>query len=438
MNVTDYHYWMMKHVFRPFQKEIIKAAVENTKVGVLSARQIGKSYALAYLAIMFGLGTSKIPGHSILVISETENKAKKIIADIHAHLDKMEKVVGPLRTPNRGGALEIVLVNGSTISSKPGKPSALQGFTGTVLVDELSLTQYDPEDLFAQALIVASAQPYFRTIFLTNADEQGSFIHSLWFNNNPEWVARREGMALLDYSIYDVFEDLPEKLVQIKNSIHQKLWRKFYLNEFTSGNISFFDYDLVEEAKRSVIDHQDPLTILCYDPGFSRDGSGIVIANVSDKVTVLEEHLLFNMEIEDQLGFIQTLLERHQIGCIVFDQGVGGIVVGQQLKRRYGALVKPISINRNFYQKTSSEMQRLLWEGKVHIPNNCQHVIQDLKSFEKTAKGLFNVPHRLTEKGRTHCDCGVALLMALTYLSETRQPFKMETLNINHSFGKYI
>jgi len=144
------------------------------------------------------------------------------------------------------------------------------------------------------------------------------------------------------------------------------------------------------------------------------------------------------MEIQEQLEFIHTLLERHQIGSIVFDQGVGGIVVGQQLKRRYGALVKPQSINRNFYQKTSAELERLFYEGKIHIPAKCENLIQDLKSFEKTTRGLFNVPHRLTPQGRTHCDVGVALLMLLVYLQETLQPFKMETINVGHTFGKFI
>jgi phage FluMu gp28-like protein len=438
MNVTDYHQFMLEHVFKGFQKEILQASLTHSKVAVLGSRQIGKSYITSYIAIMLGLGTTKAPGHDVLVISENQDKARKIISDIHSHLDKMERVCGPLRKANRGGLFEVVLINGTSIVAKPGKPTALQGFTGSVLVDELSLSQFDPEDLFAQALIVSSAQSYFKAIFLTNADKTGTFVHNLFRNTNNEWNDRRKGMAVLEFNVYDVYPELPEKIVQIKNTIHEKLWRCFYLNDFVSSNISFLDHDLIEESKTVEISHKDPITILAYDPGFSKDGSGIVVAKVSDKISVIEEHLIFGMEIQEQLEFIHTLLERHQIGSIVFDQGVGGIVVGQQLKRRYGALVKPQSINRNFYQKTSAELERLFYEGKIQIPAKCENLIQDLKSFEKTSRGLFSVPHRLTPQGRTHCDVGVALLMLLVYLQETLQPFKMETINVGHTFGKFI
>jgi phage FluMu gp28-like protein len=390
ITVSEYHSFLVKHVMRPFQKEILDAAMTHNKVAVLGSRQLGKTWIVSYIAIMLGLGTKDSPGHATLVISENQAKARKIIEDIHAHLDKMEKVCGPLRKANRGGLFEVVLINGVSITAKPGKPSALQGFSGSVLVDEMSLSNFDVEELFGQALIVSSAKPYFKAIFLTNADKTGTFVHSLFRNDSNEWNERRKDMALLEYNVYDVYEELPDKIVQIKNTIHQKLWRCFYLNEFVSSNISFLDHDLIEEAKTVEITHRDPITVLSYDPGFSKDGSGIVIAEVSDKISVIEEHLIFGMEIQEQLEFIHTLLERHQIGSIVFDQGVGGIVVGQQLKRRYGALVKPQSINRNFYQKTSAELERLFYEGKIQIPAKCENLIQDLKSFEKTSRGLFS------------------------------------------------
>ena len=436
--LSEIHKWLWINYFRPFQRDIIRACLTNSKVAVLGSRQIGKTIALTYVAVLMGLGTKDVPGHNVLVISENEAKAKKLIRDVNEHLDKLERFLGPLREPNRGGTLEVVLYNGSTISAKPGKPSALQMFSGTVIVDELSLTQHDSEELYGQALIVASAKPYFKTIVCTNSDSEGSFVHNLFRSPEPSWVERRKDISMLEYNVYDVWEELPEKLIQIKNTIHPKLWRRFYLNEFLTGNIGYYDPALIEQAKHTSIPQKDPLTVLAYDPGFSRDGSGIVVANVTDKIVVLEEHLLFNMEIDRQLEFIDTLVKRHQVGCIAFDQGVGGIVVGQQLKRLYGALVKPVSINRNFYQTASAELERLLWENKIHIPSTCHNVIEDLKAFEKTDRGLFNVPHRLTRSGKTHCDCGVSLLMSLAYLQKKAITIDVQTFDLTHNHGLFI
>ena len=439
MNVTDYYKFLFKNVLRPFQREILTSALNNTKVGVLGSRQIGKTYAISFLALILGLGTKKIPGHNVLLISENEAKAKKLIADIHDHLNKMEKVCGELRQPNRGGLFEVVLLNGSVISAKPGKPSALKAWSGSVIVDELSLTQHDPEELFGQALIVASAKPYFRTIICTNADHDGSFVQNLWFNRSPDWTKRREEMALLDYNVYDVYEELPSKIKQIKSTIDSKLWRKFYLNEFLTGNLSYFDPNLISAATTNEISHKDPLTVICYDPGFSKDGSGIIVVEVSDRLKVIEEDLIFKMDIEDQIKVIDRLQKKYNVGSIIYDSGVGGIVVGQQLKRLYGNLAKPVSINRNFYQRTAAELERLLFEGKVQIPATCTNLIEDLKSFEKSSNGILSVPKRLLSDGnKTHLDCGVALLFSLDYLRKEVSSFILEPVNINHSFGKFL
>jgi predicted AAA+ superfamily ATPase len=60
MTVTDYYKFLFKNVLRPFQREILTSALNNTKVGVLGSRQIGKTYAISFLALILGLGTKKI------------------------------------------------------------------------------------------------------------------------------------------------------------------------------------------------------------------------------------------------------------------------------------------------------------------------------------------------------------------------------------------
>ena len=84
ITVSEYHSFLVKHVMRPFQKEILDAAMTHNKVAVLGSRQLGKTWIVSYIAIMLGLGTKESPGHATLVISENQAKARKIIEDIHA------------------------------------------------------------------------------------------------------------------------------------------------------------------------------------------------------------------------------------------------------------------------------------------------------------------------------------------------------------------
>jgi len=232
MNLGEYHEFMMEHVFKPFQKQIVSSILKENKIAVLGARQIGKSYALAYSAIMLACGFNTTPGDDVKVISETEDKAKKIIDDIQKHLDKIETVCGQIRQPNRGGIFEVVLINGAKITALAGKPTSLQAFSGHVIVDELSLTRFDPEQLFAQALIVGSSKDYLRTIICTNADGEGSFVDNFWNSKNSYWIKRRESWLMFDFNIFDVYDVLPDKLIEIKNSISPAHWQRFFLNTF--------------------------------------------------------------------------------------------------------------------------------------------------------------------------------------------------------------
>lgn len=439
LSVTDYHRFVSENVLRPFQRDIFDAVMETPRVGVLGARQIGKSYIISYAAVVLGLGTTHIPGHDVLIISETEAKAKKLIADVNRHLDKIEQLCGKMRQPNRGGALEVVLHNGATISAKPGKPSALQAFSGSVLVDELSLTPHDAEELVAQALIVASAAEHYRTILVTNADVQGSFVHKLWHGSEPNWTNRREAWQLLDYNVHDVYgEELPDKLLQIRKAVSGPIWRRFYLNDFVSGASGAFDPALIDATVGRELTIENPVTVIAYDPGFTKDPSGIVVARISDHIEVLDERVLDKWLVEDQLALIEELYKAHKPGRILYDPGVGGLVVGQELSKRYGQIAKPLSITRNFYERSAAAVDRLLAEGKISIPAHCKELLTDLGTFERSDRGYLQVPRRKTKSGSSHCDVGVAFLM-LTEELEKRDALKDPLfIDITHTHGTFL
>lgn len=434
MNLASYHKFMMQHVFRPFQREVVQAVIAGNRVGVLGSRQIGKSYALAYCSIMLACGWEGVPGHDVKIISETDAKSKRIVDDVHKHLDKMEAVCGAIREPNRGGVAEVVLKNGSRISAMVGKPSALQAWTGTVIVDELSLSRFDPEELLAQSLIVASSSPHLRTIIATNADRDGSFVHRFWHTK------KREGnWKLLEYNIHDVYPGgLPAQIDEIRKTIHPQLWQRFFLNQFASGLATCFDMALVDNCIG--IPSHAGVKVIGYDPGFSRHASGIVVCSISDAISVHEELILWNTAVEDQLSHIERLMAKHGATKIVVDQGVGGLVVKQLLQNRFGhGAVKPMSVNRNKYEVWRRQLERLIMDNKLVIDPSCINLIQDLKTLEVDDRGFLKVPERIVTGGSvTHCDAAVALMMVTEMLDSPVLGGQMQAVPVEHSFGKFL
>lgn len=443
MSTGEYFSFMYNHVLYDFQKEIILNILNNNKVAILGSRQLGKTYILSFAAIILACGTQSFKGRDVLIISETEEKSKKIIRDVQQHLDKMEKATGTIRQPGRGGLFDVVLSNGSMISAKPGKPTALQAYTGHTIVDEMSLTRFDTEELFGQALIVASSDESLRTVLCTNADYNGSFIHNFWYSPEDYWVNKRESWVLSNYTIWDAYPDgLPQKIKDIRASIQPKLWRKFFENSFETGYAGFFDENLILESERESLDDIDGLMVIAWDIGFTRDGSGIIVCEVSDKIKVLEEHLIFNTDIDNQIDFIKSLSEKYKAGKIVIDQGVGGVVVRQRLEKIFGAsMVNGVSVTRNFYSRSSATLERLFSERKIDISPSCRELISDLHSFERdeTTKSI-KIPYRFIDKNKkSHCDVGVALLLATEELQHSiSNNIQMQILNIDHDFGKFI
>lgn len=432
ISLGEYHAFMMQHVLKPFQKDAVLSVLQSTKLGLLGSRQIGKTYFLAYVSILLGIGTNDIPGHDVLIISETEAKAKKIIADIHKHLDMIETACFPIRQANRGGLFEVVFLNGSTITAKPGKPTALQAYTGTVIVDELSLTQFDPEELFGQALIVASSKPYYRTIICSNADHEGSFINNLWLGQDSYWKDKRHNWNLMDVNIYDVFpEELPDQIKEVKASLSPVLWNKFYENKFVSGNSPYFNYGKVKDAVgRGPIGEGD--IVIGWDPGFTRHGSGIVVCRVGNGLEVLCEQLLFNMPTDVQVELLDELVKQYKATKIVIDHGLGGLVLKQQLESRYGTrMVNGVSVNKNNYNSWGKQLEVLMHEGRLSIHSSCLELTEDLMTIEVNKQGGLSVPERQTKQGVTHCDTGVALLMCCSLLGQARGPGRdMEVVDV--------
>jgi len=416
---------MLKRVMRPFQRQWIEGFIAHKYSFVLGSRQIGKSYALGWFAIMCALGWDgdhATPPSDVLIISSSLDKAKLIIRAVHAHLDKLERVCGPVRDPQRGGVQDVVFTNGVQIKAVSGRPRALQGFTGHVFVDEYSITEADPEELMAQALAVASSQPHFRVCCLTNADRAGSFVHQ--FMTAASWEQRREGFFMQNTTIYDAFPaGLPEHISAVKRAASPQAWAKYYENAFLQAGSQRFD----EALLRSCFD-QPPISQgrvwLSVDPGFSSKGNPTgwcVVRAHGGHIAVLDAGLIYGPTEEELLDRIEHLVDQWNVSGIVVDQGTQFLLT-QKLKRRWGGQLHPASINKNGLIKAAANFEEAAHFGRVSL---CQsrELFDDLMSIGVKADGSLVVPERGAPRGeyKIHADSAMALLQVVP-LCLTKRP----------------
>jgi phage FluMu gp28-like protein len=424
------------YVLFDHQKEWYISILENKYTGILACRQIGKSYILALSAITIAV----LENQNILVISESEDKAKNIISEVREHLQTIENVLGEtIHVPKSSGTQNITLTSGKTIKAVPGQPTALQGYTGTVLVDELAITRHDPEEMLAQALAVSSSEDKYRVVVCSNADKKGSFVHNLFCTEDDYWNERKKPWKLFNTNIYQRFgiqewkpELLPETFQNIHSSINKKLWRRFYENAFLEAGHGRFD---LEGYKVQAFDLRGSHKIIGYDPGYTENPSGIVVAEVGDGlINILETKKLYRVEVKDQLQYIDELFNKYQPRFLVLDKG-GSIPIEQDLKRKWGKRIIPINVNHKFYEDTATELDYFLQTKSISIFSN--ELLQEIELVEVDGTKI-NLPKSRPNplphpKAMDHCDLYVALCLCITQVQRRVQKAFTPNANVPNS-----
>jgi len=446
---ADWYRIQRDYVLRDFQKVLLDDSLETPFVAVLGSRQIGKTRYLAILAILLAGGVStksgKIPAHDVYIISSTYDKAQNVIKEVQSVLIELN-LIDKITHDVMGGKTSAVLKNGMTIMAVAGKPGCLQGYAGSCLWDEASLTEHDPADIYTQILAASSAESYYRVVMCTNADRIGSWVWEFFHSPTTEWKNVRSEFRVHDITIYNAYPDgLPPHIELRKRMLSTGSgWSRFYLNQFVSGDQGRFDESIIKKAIAQTWSCDDGLRILSLDPGFSRNGhpAGVTVVSISSgKVEVLHADLWFAVPEEQQRKQVGELVEQYNVSRILIDQGVGGLIVKDNLIRQYGEhMVKAVSVSGNKYSLWCTELEKLMTEGNLNISYDQKYLIEDLKSIEVDSRGNVVVTERAHTNGtnRIHCDAGVSLMFAMDHVGGQLDRGHAEEVDVGNSYGTDI
>lgn len=433
-SISSYVDVVRNNYFRSYQQDWIDSFIHNRLTAIVGARQIGKSSTIAIASIIYATGYKiEEQAHNpsdVFIASKDLKTAKNIISMLNKHIDNIEQIYKlKIRNKKLGGIQEVVLLNGRKITSMPGTPNSLRGFTGCVIIDELSANNWDPEEILAEALSITSSDTRFKVIICTNADMEGSFVHDFFYSDKEDHATRRAMWSCFNTTIYDAYEELPSHIASIKDTISSNMWKRFYENAFLGAGSGLLDLIYLQSRVTTTKPNIGPLTFMGVDPGFSEQGNptGIVIVTIDNNIcyTIYEE-LMFSPSLDFLCQHIANL--KKQFGCskILIDQGTVGYHVLQNCKKLIGEIsVEGISCTSKNQITWFNMLLNLLQDNKILFCNN-KFIVQDLSSISMSGSSLI-VPERPLGIYRTvepfiapnakgykiHADSAMALLMLM-------------------------
>ena len=163
---------------REAQSETLRAFLDEDRVIILKARQIGFSTLCAGYALWRAFFH---PDENVIKLSRTERDAVDLLSKswyMYRNLPEWMRARGP--RPRGNHQQKIVLDNNSQIESLPSRTNPARGRTVTlVIIDEWAFLE-NPEEAWASIEPVADLGG--RIIGLSTANGAGNFFHQFWVN----------------------------------------------------------------------------------------------------------------------------------------------------------------------------------------------------------------------------------------------------------------
>lgn len=401
---------LASRVLRPYQLPHLQSILSQPMTLQVGARQIGKSFVLGAAAVVLAAYGVDGPPHDVLIISAKPETAANLIRSVRRHL-KALAIVHDVADPRYPGLERIALANGRYIQAHPG-PEALQGFTGSVFADEWSILaeRHDPEEVLAQILSVSSAEPYYRIALCSNADHSGSWLHRMITGEDE----RASEIATSLVTIHDAYPDgLPAHLERVRRTLTPREWAKFFECKFIprAKGMAFQRADIARSAE-TFARPERMVRVLSIDPGFTRDATGWVLADVGDgHVDVIDAGHDYGAEAAI-VAMVRHGLNYGGVRRVYIDPGGPGFQLHRDLANE-GVPLVAAGFNDRVRDEHIRRLERMVANGRLRV--TARALVDDLECIEH-AKDGFSLPYRSAPVSgrRIHCDAAAALIGLLS------------------------
>lgn len=415
----------IKPILRPYQRRWMRRWMAERKSLVVGPRQVGKSFCVGLFALWEAPQVRAIsPTAGVLIGSKDQRLASIMLSGIAAIAEAAERAGVFTIDSSTGRKTEFRLADPpGTIYALPSGPGIWQGVTGTRIWDEVGANRHDPSETWAQLDAAGTADPRYRTILISNATSQGSWLDRLLHEESEYFEAFRRVLKPEITTIWDAYpEGLPPHLEETRSTMTRAQWRRWYECEFTRGGLGVLE-ELLPLAEDLDVGSPVGRPVMGVDVGVTQDASGFVILQDHERGRkVIYSEARWRMPIEEQIDYIQALAKQHNVGAVYVDQGAQGYAVAQALVSRMGVMAQGVSVNEATRHRGLVAIESQMGAGKFSIPSEWSQLAEHLSDVGRDERDRVTLPRVSDKQGRRHhCDLADAAMIAAAHMGSLQQ-----------------
>lgn len=408
-------------ILLPYQKRFIDGAHSKRYSIFLASRQVGKSFTLSLLALMWALERKNV---YVLVASASERQSLELTEKVKRHIELM-KTIGEKIKYNyfQDASLkshETRFPNGSRIISVPANPDTIRGFSGHIIIDEMTVMR-DSKKIW-QALLPTTTRGY-RAVIASTPKGKSDMFYDLWMaaEKSSNWYYQKTGIHEA------INEGLSVDLQAIQSSFHPDDFAQEYECEFLDEASAFLTYELIISCEldrmiSSLEDAQGDL-YLGMDIGRKRDLSVIwVVEKLGQvkysRVVKILEKAPFHVQRD---ALFEILKHKHMTRACIDATGLG-MQLAEEAQRQFGKYsVEAINFTHKVKEELAYTMRTNFEDRTVYIPPDSD-IREDLHSVRKITTSAGNIRFDSERSDIGHADRFWALALALHAASNQGGP----------------
>jgi len=421
-------------ILRPYQVRWAQTILKSRASLIVGPRQVGKDFTLQTLV--------PVEAHRVHAISPMAgvlcmNKDQRISSNFlkgAAHFARQAAAAGIYQydpsSGKSGSVTELRWIVGEGhpfVRALPSQEDVTQGFSGSIIWNEVGANRNDPEAIWAQIRAASSAFEGFKLALISNATQRGSWLDRLLHDDDPHWRSKRAafGSAIHITTIYDVYPDgLPPWMEEIRLSMTRAAWARWYECRFVDGGSGPLAEYMRDTAGVLPVGAATGRPILAVDPGITTDPTGVVaLQPTAGGYAVSHHELWYKKPIEDQTKEILALYRALQPRLVVCDPGTQGYAIFDALRKQLGdKVVVAGKANTEAYHRQLQRMEDLTRTNSLIIPPDHSQVGDHLGEILRDEQDRVMIPYVPDGAGRRHhCDLAVAVMMASDHLPATQR-----------------
>jgi len=394
---------VLRALLYPYQERFVFD--QSRFVAWVASRQIGKSHALAWRALLRGAGQ---PNRSQTIISAGREQAKEVISKVKAHALLLERATGT-KVITADTKQSVELVNGSKVRALAANPRTARGYTGDLYLDELAHIQQD-RALWNAVVPIASRGKLTITVTSTPMGDAGQFFKLCHPTPGDPFK-----FTLHTTTIHDAIADgLETNADALRSQFDSDTWKQEYECAFLGHVASYFPWELLRGAcsqreKETEADRraraENATTYMGVDIGRKKDLTAIVLLRKWPEDTLWQDEIevLSKVPFDQQERILSRYIRECGVERCCIDATGMGMHLAENLQREFGALVNPVTFTRSSKVHLATQVRKALEQKKLHLtPDGA--LLADCHSIQRRITSSGNVVFDAARNELGHAD----------------------------------